>query len=321
MVSAIDRWCNSTLAVLLCAVAACAAPSYSTGAGPADTLANTCSDGGGPVPEAIADQYALDTRYYARYCHAWGVPVLGSAQLDPRVLAEAGRLTSALLEARQDIRDALHDRYLRVVVLASSRGERFQDVPELKDTGAREAAAAGLGPTPDFPAVTVRDSVVVCRPTNDSPNVSPPGETLIHELGHAVLEMNGGALANDFKGRLKQAFSRAQSQQTWLLDIPTNVGAYFGTDLPTENYLMTNRAEYWAVGTASYFGFKPIRIGYGTRRNQPNQLQLTHLQIQGPEALSAQDPALTALLAEAYPGPPVAEHLCPEWLAAEWPPE
>jgi len=285
-------------------------PQFETGAGPGNDEPSSC-DRVTAVPAEVTRELGLDSRFYAKHCAALGIDVLASARVSDEVMLEAGRILEGMFAERPELRDAVRDRYFRVVLVASSAGERLDDVPELSGLTRAESAAAGLGPDPEFPAATVRDAVIVCRPRDRDPQATPPGDTLVHELGHALLEMGLAETDPDFRARLEDTYGQARSDELWTLRVPVAVQALFGS-LPTDNYLMTNPDEYWATGVSAWFGFKPVPLAYGLSDASPPALQLQV--IYGRDALSEHDPSLGALLTEIFGPSPALRPSCEEWI-------
>lgn len=283
-------------------------PMYATGAGPGDDTPSTCATPTA-VPEGVRTALALSPAFYARHCSALGIDVLASEAVSDAVLEEAGRIVEGVLGERPDLRDALHDRFFRVVLVASSAGEHLSDVPELRGITPTENAAAGLGPDPRFPAATIRDSVIACRLSNQDPLATPPGDTLVHELGHAVLDMGLAEVDPGFLDRLRTAYEGARRAGTWQLELGPGV-----RDLGVNetNYLMTNADEYWATGVSAWFGFKPIPLGYELTDASPPALRLRVLY--GRDALRDRDPDLAALLEEVFGPAPALTTRCRDWV-------
>jgi hypothetical protein len=298
------------LGVLACA--GCQPAEYRTGGGPGNDEPSSCEEPG-PVPSEVARELDLDRGFYAQHCAVFGIPILGSAEVSQPALQEAGRLVQGVLEGHTELRDALHDRYFRVVVVASNAGEQLKDVPELADLRDVENRAAGLGPDPEFPAATVRDSTILCRPRTQDPGATPPGDTLVHELGHAILSMGLDAIEPGFRKRLHAAFDTANDDARWQLNMPADVEVLYPGQ-PTDNYLMTDPDEYWATGVSAWFGLKPIPVGYRLTEDAPPQLALEV--IYGRDSLEAHDPELSALLEEVFGAEQTLPHGCPQWIPA-----
>ena len=303
------------LAACAC-VLGCAEPAaFATGAGPGNDEPSRCDDVA-DVPAGVARTLQLDRRFYARHCTARGFDLLASERVPDPVMREAGRIVEGVFDGNAALRDAVHDRYFRVVIVASSAGEGLDDVPELSDLNATERAAAGIGPDPDFPAATMRDSVIVCRPRDRDPQATPPGDTLVHELGHAILSMGLVETDPGFRARLRAAYDHAREEALWTLHVPASVEAVF-PDLSTRNYLMTNADEYWATGVSAWFGFKAIPLAYALTASNPPRLALQVLF--GRDPLADHDPELAALLEEVFGPEPALRPSCDEWLPASAP--
>ncbi len=292
-------------------VAACGGrDEFATGAGPGNGEPSSCGEVT-EVPDEVVEQLHLDTGFYARHCQAFGIDVLGSAQVSDNAMLEAGRLLEGVFDGRPELRDAVHDRFFRVIVVATAAGESFDDVPELDDLRKVERLAAGIGPDPAFPAATVRDSAILCRPVEQDPGATPPGDTLVHELGHAVLSMGLVETTPDFRERLEVAFDDARAQDLWNITVPPEVELFFGA-LPSDTHMMTNADEYWATGVSAWFGFKPLPLTYALTDDDPPRLQLQV--IYGRDSLTALDPPLAALLEEVFGPSPRLRHGCPAWI-------
>lgn len=307
-----------SLTVCACALASLGAvgcadeAEFATGGGPGNDEPSSCDDVG-DVPAGVVRALHLDRAFYAKHCAALGFDVLGSERVPDAVMEEAGRIVQGVFADQPELRDAVHDRYFRVVIVASSAGEGLDDVPELSDLNRAERSAAGIGPDPDFPAATMRDSVITCRPREQDPQATPPGDTLVHELGHAILTMGLDHTDPGFRDRLDGAYQHARSEALWTLRVPPSVEAVF-QDLETRNYLMTNPDEYWATGVSAWFGFKAIPLGYALTGERPPRLALQVLF--GRDALSEHDPALAELLEEVFGPQPALRPTCTDWLPA-----
>jgi len=284
--------------------------SFATGAGPGNDSPSSCEEVT-DVPDEVAKALDLDRRFYARHCAVFGIDVLGSARVSDAAMLEAGRIVEGVFVDKPELRDAVHDRYFRVVLVASSAGEELRQVPELRGIRSFENAAAGIGPDPDFPAATMRDSAIVCRPPDQDPLATPPGDTLAHELAHAVLDMGLSQTDPDFRDRLEAAYDKAREARTWDLELPAPVAALFG-EQPTDSYMMKNAGEYWATGASAWFGFRPLPLAYGLTKDDPPQLQLEA--IYGRDSLVEHDPDLGALLTEVFGASPTLRPGCPEWI-------
>lgn len=299
------------LLVLLPGLVACEEPArFSTGAGPGNDEPSSC-DQVSDVPGDVAEQLHLDLDFYSRHCAVFGIHVLGSAGVSDEAMLEAGRIVEGIFVDKPALRDAVHDRYFRVVLIASSSGEELHDVPELSGLRAVENAAAGIGPDAEFPAATMRDTAITCRPPDRDPLATPPGDTLVHELAHALLEMGLPHTDPSFRDRLEEIYDDARNGETWDLVLPETVRALLG-EQPTDVYMMKNPDEYFATATAAWFGFRPLPLAYGLTEDDPPQLLLEA--IFGRDAIQTHDPALASMLTEVFGRSPELMPGCPEWI-------
>jgi hypothetical protein len=282
---------------------------FQTGGGPGSDEPSSCAEVTA-VSDEVASALSLDRDFYAQHCSALGIDVLGADGVSAAAMLESGRILEGLLDELPDVRDAMHDRYFRVVVVASSTGQELRDVPELHGLRKVENAAAGLGPDPDFPAATIRDSVIVCRPRGQDALATPPGDTLVHEIGHGILDMGLAHTDESFRDALEDAYDDARDDGRWTIALPAAVEALFGKQ-PTENYLMRNPAEYFATGVSAWHGFKPIPLAYGLTDDDPPRLRLEVSY--GRDALAFNDPGLARLLAEVFGEDPALKPSCEGW--------
>ena len=79
------------------------------------------------LPDNIRSEMGL-SRFYTKYAHAYGVPIISSSQTVDRAIERACYVVRFALADRKDIRDWLHNRYGRAGVIAER--ERTTDIPE-----------------------------------------------------------------------------------------------------------------------------------------------------------------------------------------------
>ena len=79
------------------------------------------------LPYKVRREMGL-SRFYRKYAHAYGVPIISSNNVDNRAILRACYVVRFALADRKDIRDWLHDRYGRAGVIAEH--ERTTDIPE-----------------------------------------------------------------------------------------------------------------------------------------------------------------------------------------------
>ncbi|GFR51070.1 hypothetical protein Agub_g13394, partial [Astrephomene gubernaculifera] len=126
-----------------------------------------------------------------------------------------------------------------------------------------DASARGLGGTPALPLTSCGEENI----TMSGDRWYPCQSILVHELGHAVLNLG---LRAEQVAQVLAAFRQAQQERLY----------------PADCYMMTNEQEYWAVAVESWFEStvrEDINGGIRTRA-----------------ALRAHDPRLARLLEEAF---------------------
>ena len=126
--------------------------------------------------------------------------------------------------------------------------------------------ARGLGSTPTRPSVSCGEENLL----NYSGDPYLTENILVHEFAHAIHQMGLNTVDPGFDDRLKTIYEAAVEKRLW-----------------KNTYAITNRAEYWAEGTQSWFD-----------TNRANDDQHNHVDTR--DKLKAYDPALAALLAEVY---------------------
>ena len=219
-----------------------------------------------PPPDFVRKGYNLD-QFYQQWIDVDGLPVVASAKVNPYALQEAAWLIRQMIGHRKDILQELAKNNVRFVVMGHN--EMTTQIPEhsdLKPDFFWDVRARGLGSTPSRPAVS-------CGEENLLNFRGDPYETeniLIHEFSHAIHLMGLNTIDPTFDKRLAEAFDAAVKKGLW-----------------KNTYAITNRAEYWAEGTQSWFN-----------TNRVNDFQ--HNDVDTREKLKVYDPTLAALLTEIY---------------------
>ena len=211
-----------------------------------------------PPPAAVRDFFELDT-FYQQWINVGGLPLLASEKVNPYALKEAAWLIWQMIGHRPDVLKALAESQDRIYLLAID--EAYSDLPEY------EFADHPLS----FLIAFTRDIVI----TNPVPGMLAAEENLlrpdshfphflIHEFAHKI---HGGLklLGTEFDNRLKVAYDAAMQKGLW-----------------SGYYAASNRDEYWAEGTNTWF--------HSTQTNAVNTRS----------ALKKYDPALAKLLTEIY---------------------
>lgn len=218
------------------------------------------------VPAAVRSDLRLDV-FYQQWIDVGGLPIVASRDVNPYALKEAAWLIRKMLEHRQDILQALVHNDIRFVVIADN--EMTTQIPEYNDLKPDfywDVRARGLG-------ARLPNSIASCGEEN---LLSYPGDPyrseniLIHEFSHAIHLVGLKTVDPSFDGRLKEAFDSARKEGLW-----------------KNTYAITNREEYWAEGTQSWFN-----------TNWTNDSVHNHVKTR--KQLKKYDPKLGRLLTEVF---------------------
>ncbi len=208
-------------------------------------------------PEAVRDFFDLEP-FYQQWIGIRGFPVIASAQVNPYAIKEAAWLVWQMIGHRPDVLKVLANHQQRLSVL--SVDEALLDLPEFERVkgGTRFLGAYTrdivCGPCL---AVTASEEMLL-RPDSSFPHF------LIHEFAH-IIHHGLKRIDPTFDGRLKAAYEDAMQKGLW-----------------RDYYAASNRDEYWAEATTSWFN--------ATQSNAVNTR----------EDLKTYDPQLARLLAEIY---------------------
>ena len=219
-----------------------------------------------PPPVAVRKSFNLDP-FYEQWIDVEGLPVVASAKVNPYAVKEAAWLIRQMIGHRPDVLQALAENNVRFAVMAYN--ELTTQIPEhsdLQPTSYWDRRARGLGSTPARPAVS-------CGEENLLNYTGDPYSTeniLVHEFAHAIHQMGLNTVAPSFEDRLKVTFDAAVEKGLW-----------------KDTYAITNKAEYWAEGTQSWFD-----------TNRANDDQHNHVDTR--DKLKDYDPALAILLTEVF---------------------
>jgi len=218
----------------------------------------------GPVPPALRARLGLSP-FYQKHLEVAGFPILGSTNVSDFALREAAWIVRNVVGERDDILETMASNQVRLVVMAWN--EYTTDVPEHSNLRSKvywDRRARGLGASRGNPVVSCAEENLL-----DYPNDPYATENiLIHEFAHAIHGTAGEVLGEDFDGRLRAAFRRAQ-----------DAGRFKGT------YAGGNDAEYWAEAVQDWFD-----------DNRENDALHNHVNTRA--ELREYDPELAALVAE-----------------------
>ena len=219
-----------------------------------------------PLPAAVCKTFDLDP-FYEQWVDVEGLPVVASAKVNPYAVKEAAYLIRQMIGHRQDVLQALTQNNVRFAVMAYN--ELTTQIPEHSDLQPDfywDRRARGLGPTPTRPATSCGEENLL----NYQGDPYSTENILVHEFSHAIHQMGLRTVDSSFDDRLKATFEAAVEKGLW-----------------KDTYAITNKAEYWAEGTQSWFD-----------TNWANDDQHNHVDTR--DKLKEYDPALAALLTEVF---------------------
>ncbi len=217
-------------------------------------------------PAGVVAQFHLSP-FYRQYVDAETLPIVGSARVSPFAIVEARFLVRHMVGARPEILRAMAKNNVRLAVMAAT--EMTTDIPEHSDLQPKtywDRRARGLGATEARPAVSAAEENLL-----DLPGDPYKAENiLIHEFAHAIHERGMVTVDPTFDSRLLAAYEHARVAGLW-----------------ANTYAATNRMEYWAEATQSWFDC-----------NRANDNQ--HGPIDTRDKLVPYDPQIAVLLREVF---------------------
>ena len=219
-----------------------------------------------PPPAPVRKAFNLDP-FYEQWIDVAGLPVVASSKVNPYAVKEAAWLIRQMIGHRQDVLQALAENNVRFAVMAYN--ELTTQIPEHSDLQPDyywDRRARGLGSTPARPAVSCGEENLL----NYSGDPYSTENILVHEFAHAIHQMGLNTVDSSFDDRLKTTYNAAVEKGLW-----------------KDTYAITNRAEYWAEGTQSWFD-----------TNRANDDQHNHVDTR--DKLKGYDPALAELLTEVF---------------------
>ena len=219
-----------------------------------------------PPPTTVRETFKLDP-FYVQWLDVEGLPIVASAKVNPYALKEAAWLIRQMVGHREDVLQALAKNSVRFAVMAYS--ELTTEIPEHSDLQPDyywDRRARGLGSTPSRPAVSCGEENLL----NYEGDPYSTENILVHEFAHAIHQMGLSTVDPSFDERLKVLYDAAVEKGLW-----------------ENTYAITNKAEYWAEGTQSWFD-----------TNRANDDQHNHVDTR--DKLKEYDPALATLLTEVY---------------------
>ncbi len=218
------------------------------------------------VPAEVRAQFKLSP-FYEKYVDLDGLPIVASAKVNDAALLEARYLITQMIGHRPELIAAIAHNNVRVAILATS--EFTTDIPEHSDLRPRtywDKRARGLGATARRPAISGGEENLL----GERGDPYAAESIFVHEFAHVVHERGLNTVDKTFDTRLRAAYDAAKAEGLWK-----------GT------YAATNRMEYWAEATQSWFDTN--------RRNDSE-----HNDVSTRAELKKYDPRIAALCQEVY---------------------
>lgn len=187
----------------------------------------------GPPPDHV--------RWYAsfdKHLDAGGIHVMATEDVADEAIFRAAAILDDMLVNRPDIREALSNRRVHVVVLGRDEDifdltpyKQYRERIELEPYG--PGGPRGVGPNQLTP-VLVPEENILCDPNDRYYGY----DITVHEYAHAIdFALQHGSQAGEFRNALVNAYRPARADGVWQ-----------GT------YQVSNTAEYWAAGVQTWFG-------------------------------------------------------------------
>lgn len=217
------------------------------------------------VPESVIEKFDIDANFYKKMISSGGLPIMGSVQVDDAAFYRASELVNKLFAAREDIRQKMISRGVRLVIIAAEEGA--SEVPEYykADPAARayqNERVRGYGGT----MTSFGEENVLCLPIDRYDDES----IMIHEFGGHCVDSTVSSMDSSFQPTLRRLYREAIAR-----------GLY------THTYAGSNQAEYWAEAVQDYFD--------ADRQNNWN-----HNHINTREELMAYDPNMCKFVASVF---------------------
>ncbi|KAI8513894.1 hypothetical protein Bbelb_082180 [Branchiostoma belcheri] len=220
------------------------------------------------VPADVQSELNLDTSFYQKYLHAYGIPILGSSILPDDALRRACYDVLFLLADRKDVRDSYYNYYGRAAIMDDT--EVTLDIPEHSNLDPVFTRARGLAGTVSRPVSTGAEENVLCF-SNDSYRVE---DTFIHGFAQGLDILGARKVISDFQTRLQAAYDSALDNGLW-----------------ANTFADDTRDSYWAEGVQSFFNVNH-------ERDPPDGI---HNHVNTRTELQAYDPDLYAIIEDIFP--------------------
>jgi alpha-glucosidase len=222
-----------------------------------------------PVPPAPKVRVAAPPEslkadpFYRKYVSCGGIPILSSERVADAALLRAAYLMNRMLANREDIRKALVEAKVRIVIIGAQ--EQTTDIPEWSRMTPKDYVnerARGFGGR----TTGCGEENLLCLPIDryDEENI------LIHEFAHCIHGFALRRIDPEFNQKLQKLYDNAMAK-----------GLYKNT------YMASNPSEYWADAVQSFYD--------ANRANNWN-----HNFVNTREKLQAYDPDLAQLIADTF---------------------
>lgn len=224
------------------------------------------------APSAPTPELELDA-FYEQSLNASGIPVLGSAKVDPRALTQACIIVSHLVSVKPEVLAAMVERKLRVAVIGTS--EVLTNIPEYRDLYTVFPtddwnAMRGVGATKPRPVSSVGQENLLCTGQHDS-----PGEfVLFQTFSHGLRSLGIEPVDDEFSTRLATLHGQALAAGLW-----------------HDTFASSEPGQYFAEGIQDWFDAN-------AQATPPDGV---HNDVNTRSELRAYDPALASLIAEYLP--------------------
>lgn len=225
-----------------------------------------------PISDEVRERYALDP-FYTKLLNADGLLLLSSDKVPNEALEEAAYLIDHVLAGRDDLRAAIAEAEVRLVVM--NVDEFTTDVPEHRrhagpnnlDKNWWDRRARGLGATGPRTAMSCGVENLLQY------NGDPYGDEsiLIHEFAHVIDDVGLAKVDPAFEPKLQETYDKAMEDRLW-----------------DNAYAKTNRSEYWAELVQIWFECNPPRARHD------------HLDINTREELKEYDPRGYTLMQQIF---------------------
>jgi alpha-glucosidase len=197
-----------------------------------------------PEPElqvtAPPKDLAVDP-FYKKYISAGGLPILSSEKVSDAALLEAAYLINAVLDGREDIREAMISSGTRFLITHAT--EKTTDLPERRHWRPKRVWDTYRGVSGLSGKVhSCCEENLLHQPEDAEPYTGR--SILIHTLARAILHQGVRQVEPGLERQLRRLFNRRAARPMWR-------GAFDPSD----------HMGYWAQAVQAYFDATYLRIG------------------------------------------------------------